>query len=38
MQLLMYSRTAEQKLIDSYKTLREIENDIKQSPQGAKIK
>ena len=31
LQLITYSRTTEQKLKDSYKTLKDIENNIKQS-------
>ena len=31
MQLLTYSRTTEQKLKDSYKTLKNVDNDIKQT-------
>ena len=40
MQLLTYSRTTEQKLKDSYKTLKDINNDIKQTAttQGEKLK
>jgi len=40
MQLLTYSRTTEQKLKDSYKTLKNVDNDIKQTAttQGEKLK
>ena len=31
LQLITYSRTTEQKLKDSYKTLKDIDNNIKQS-------
>ena len=39
MQLLTYSRTTEQKLKDSYKTLKDVDNVIKQTTtQGEKLK